>query len=890
MRASNENQPTSFPDVEQGDADIGQAAPQPVANHGDWRRNSSNGKAFVYAFIFLSGASALLYEVAWVRMMGLVLGSTTQAASCVIAAFLGGLALGGWLSGKIMSRHRLPFLITYGCLELGVAITAPFVSLALQQSPEIFASLSSSLPSGTFWLISERLFFASLLLLPPTILMGATLPVVTEFLVRHYAKPAHYFSVLYGLNTLGAVTGSLASVYLAFPYLGIFNSILAAAFVNLSIAITVFVLSGKKSFAAESGVRASASAAEPEEEAISLSGTSGSFILSRRWLITIAALLGVTALSYEVLWIRLLRVYLGSTTYAFAAMVSTFLLGLVVGSLIYNKQLERNPNFCSDLNAQLKMLSVSQSGAAILSWLGLIILPSLTVVQACAKVLNGGSELSPETSLIFWTCLAFCLLIAPSTFIGLAFPLIGGLASSSSKSVVRAVGTAYAANTVGCIFGSVVCGLFLIPTVGTPFTMQLVAFANALCAVLIEWKIAEKGRFRWAAALACLIGFSLLFLPRDYPERVYALLTNGKILAVKEDQIGRVLCLHYERGNRLLVNGTMYSGDMAHSLRYMRSLAHLPVLLNKDPKDVLVVCFGVGTTAGAVARHPEVKNLDVCEISPAVLSCGDLFVKTNKGVLHNPKVTFQLEDGRNYLLRTPKKYDVISFEPPPPVDAGIVNLYSHDFYEICRQHLKPGGIVCQWAPMHAESSIKVWNAMVKAANAFSHVTVWLPSSLDPLIIASDSEVRIDPAAMAKRIDASPDLKQSLEEVGLADPYAIAATYFIGEEELKKYLTDTPEVTDDRPSLEFFLPLSGPAKFPVDLKSCISDVHKIMPPLDQSEEAKLKANLAIAEELKQASKDTWASNVGQAKKRYQKALSLDPQNQYLRSCVEHPDMK
>ncbi|HNB21230.1 MAG TPA: fused MFS/spermidine synthase [Candidatus Melainabacteria bacterium] len=844
-------------------------------------------KLFVYIFIFLSGASALLYEVAWVRMMGLVVGSTTQAASCVIAAFLGGLALGGWLAGRVMSARKLPFFLTYGCLELGIAVTAPCVSFLLQGAPLTFATLTSQLPSGTFWLTAERLIFASILLLPPTVLMGATLPIVTEFLVKHYAKPAHYFSVLYGLNTLGAVTGSLASVYLIFPYLGLFNSIMLAAAVNLSIAITVFALASAKSFRSAND---SPAAVEEEDGKINLVVTDGTFALSRGWLNMIAALLGVTALSYEILWIRLLRVYLGSTTYAFSAMVSTFLLGLVAGSFIYNRKLKEVPDFCSNLNAQLKMLSLSQMGAAVLSWLGLLILPSLTVVQAFAKVINGGNDLSPEVSLIFWSILAFALLIAPSTFIGLAFPLIGGLASSSARSVVKAVGTTYAANTVGCIFGSLISGLVLIPTVGTPMTMQLVAFANAACAFFIEKKIGQTKRLRVAIALVAVIGTSLIFLPLDYPERVYAKLTQGDILAVKEDPIGRVLCLKYNRGNRLLVNGTMYSGDMAHSLRYMRSLAHFPVLLNKNPEDVLVVCFGIGSTAGAVAKHPEVKHLDVCEISPAVLSCGDLFAKTNDGVLHKEKVSFQLEDGRNYLLRTKKKYDVISFEPPPPVDAGIVNLYSKDFYEICKRHLKPGGIVCQWAPMHAESSIKVWNAMVKAADAFSHVQVWLPSSLDPVIIASESEVKLDPQNIASRIDASPELKKSLTDIGLADPFAIAATYFIGEEEAKKYLADTPEVTDDRPNLEFFLPLSGPPKFPIDLQSCQSDVRKIMPELSSSEDQKLQRFLKIAQLLKEASKLTWTSHVDEAKAKYREALSLDPDNKYLQSCVEHPDMK
>src|SRR5579885_2453323 len=271
--------------------------------------------------------------------------------------------------------------------------------------------------------------------------------------------------MLYGLNTLGAAFGSLAAAYLAFPYLGIFNSILLAASLNCLIAISTFALHFiERKRHADSTTLSGLESLKPVEQS---SFQVGRLQVSAKVLCMVAGFLGFTALSYEIVWIRLIRIYTGSSTYAFTTMLSTFLIGLVLGSFFYNRHLRLNPGFCSDMDGQIKLLCKSQLGAAACSLCGLLALPTLTVLNALANVINGGKPLTSEGSLWLWYGISFCLLILPSTFIGLGFPAIGGLAAATGKSVARAVGSTYAANTLGCILGSLVSGLVFIPLIGS---------------------------------------------------------------------------------------------------------------------------------------------------------------------------------------------------------------------------------------------------------------------------------------------------------------------------------------------------------------------------------------------------------------------------------------
>lgn len=886
----------------------------------------------LFCLLFFSGASALIYEVAWVRMLALAVGSTTQAASCVIAAFLGGLALGGVLAGKLGARIRKRHLLIYGILELSIAVAAPAVSFLLHDAPSIFVSMSRSMPESSVGLTAARLLLSSILLLPPTILMGMTLPIVVALLSKLFERPAHFFSLLYGSNTLGAVVGTLVAAYLGFPFLGVSGTIFLAAGLNLTVALTAITCGltgmGRSSSAAaasstESGLRISgpntnsraSAAVEQDADASTVAGpaidpVSGTAAppgaganagldtttktsirpdtisrFSLRSLCLVAAFLGLTSLSYEVLWIRLIKAFMTSSTYAFTSMVSTFLLGLVIGSFIYNRKLTSAPRFCDDLGAQLKMLALSQYGAGITTVVGVLLLPAILVVEALWPWLSTTYALPSSAWLVLEFVMSFALLIVPASFIGLTFPLIGGLAASHSKSVAEAVGDVYAANTAGCIIGSLMCGLLLIPTIGSQYAMSCIIALTIATALFIDYRLGSGSLSRRGMLVALLLIILAFVVPNHYVERMYASMTKGELLSAREDAIGRATTVKYRSGKRLIVNGTMYSGDTVQAMRYMRSLAHLPVLLNPAPKTALVVCFGIGTTAGAVAKHDEIEHLDICEISPAVLAGADQFTATNDGVVHKAKVSCLLEDGRNYLLRTNKKYDVISFEPPPPCEAGVVNLYSREFYELCRRHLNPGGILCQWAPMHNESSV-LWKMMVKTmADVFPYTTVWLPNSLEAITLGCDRPLVIDPQLMRARIDAQPAVKASLAEVGLSDPYSIASTYYFGPASFSKYLSNLQPITDDHPALEFFLPYSGRSLYPCDLDA--ADPHEVLSHHAPIDERTMEANAHAMSEVRKGATAAWQGDAAQAQAHAANAHRLVPDNQYLQKLLADP---
>ncbi|MBI4533718.1 MAG: fused MFS/spermidine synthase [Candidatus Melainabacteria bacterium] len=852
--------------------------------------------------LFLSGAAALIYEVSWVRLLGLVLGNTTQATSSVLAVFLGGLALGAYLGGKLADRTQASLLVIYGALELGIACVAPLISYGLLVSPEVFVAIYRVLPAESIWFTVERIVAACLMLLVPTVLMGATLPVVTRFMSHHYANVAHYFSLLYGLNTAGAVAGSLATSFFGFPFLGVKGTIFFAAVLNLLAGVTALTVSRIANQASRATVHgqenktwlsiAQVSTTKQHEDK---QPTISNVLLSHRCLCFVAALVGFTALSYEILWVRLLRAYVSSSTYAFTFMVSTFLAGLVAGSFIYNMKLKSHGSFSTSPQEQLWFLAKSQYATAFLSAVALIILPGLLFMRGLLLLLSGTHEPQPIVSLLYESILASLIMFLPATLIGISFPTLGGIAASHTSKVGNAVGTIYAANTAGCIAGSLVAGLVLIPSIGSQMAFELTIGLSAATATLIGCFLNKSHRRQIVLAVpAVAFGLFVALMPRAYLETTFAALTSSKLISSSEDTIGRVMVVAYNSFKRLFVNGESYSSDVLTARRYMRVLGHLPVLLNKTPKNVLVVCFGIGTTAGAIITHPEVAHLDIVEISPAVLQHAKLFRATNYDVLNNPKVSCYLDDGRNYLLRTDKKYDVISFEPPPPCDAGVVSLYSQEFYVLLKNHLNPGGIVCQWMPMQLESAT-LWKMMLKSmAETFPEVTVWLPSTCEAIALGSLTPQKLSLQDLAKQINSSKAVRESLEEVGLEDPYALASTILLSGSHLRKYLANVKPVTDDRPSLEFFLPYAGKAILPMDLEPVASNVTDLLSStstLLPSEQERLALNQKVMHLSHLAATYLIAqNNVNGARRCLEQASSLVPTNRYFAWAAEHPQMR
>ncbi len=841
--------------------------------------NQSAGFALIAICIllFLSGFSALIYEVVWVRSLGLVVGNSTQATSCVLAVFLGGLSVGALIGGKLADRKNFPHLLAYGLLEISIGIAAILVTAGLSAASLWFLKTVDLFPSGSAYLTVARLLLATIFILVPTIFMGATLPILTRYFSAVHERAAHFLTLLYGLNTLGAVLGSLAATFGTLPYLGVSGTTYFAAAVNGTVgllACLVYIKTrGQKTLGASP--RPTAEEIKPTHETINRKA------INRQAIYCTAALTGFTALAYEVLYIRFIRFYTDSSTYSFALMVSSFLFGLAIGSWINNKFLAQANERADGALYQMRLLGLIQFSVAAVSAIGFLCLPGVLVFKAFFMMHD-------IQGLLFQVVSAFTYMIFPATLIGISFPAIGGIAASQTNEVGNAVGRVYAANTLGCIFGSALTGLAFLPLMGSQLTFELMMVLS-VCTGFVCLFSAEpkKAKYKLFIAPSVVLVLFLTLVPQNYLENSYALLMSGKIEKCKDDAGAKVLLFDQSGVKRLIVNGTFYSSTVVTAQRYMRVIGELPVLLHENPKNVLSVCFGIGTTSGSIVKHPDVEHLDIVELSPTVIEFGQYFKPTNGDVLANPKQTVHIEDGRNYLLRKENKYDVISFEAPPPCDAGVVSLYSKEFYELCKSRLNKGGLICQWMPMETESA-PLWKMMIKTMMVvFPYVTVWNPDSGEAIVIASMEPIKFDINKVQAKLDRTPLVQTSLEEVGLGNAYALASTFLMDGEPMAKYLADTAVITDDRPYLEFFLPFSGPSLCAKDLESVGSKPSDILANEQYDHELFAKNVQAINYMRSAAQALSIENKPDKAHAFLEKALALLPDNKFFQWAVAHP---
>ncbi|MBP9089487.1 fused MFS/spermidine synthase [bacterium] len=838
--------------------------------------NSSGSFALISicVLLFLSGFSALIYEVVWVRSLGLVVGNSTQATSCVLAVFLGGLSLGALIGGKLAERKNFPHLLAYGLLEISIGIAAILVTAGLNAASLWFLKTVDLFPSGSAYLVIARLLLATIFILVPTIFMGATLPILTRYFSGIHQRAAHFLTLLYGLNTLGAVLGSLAATFGTLPYLGVSGTTYFAAAVNGTVGLVACLVFANTKGGQPQG---NTTAAKPEEAR----PAQGNIGINRQAIYCTAALTGFTALAYEVLYIRFIRFYTDSSTYSFALMVSSFLFGLAVGSWINNNFLAKVNERADGAVQQMRFLGLIQFAVAAASAIGFLCLPGILVFKAFFMMHD-------IQGLLFQVISAFTYMILPATLIGISFPAIGGIAASQTNEVGNAVGRVYAANTLGCIFGSALTGLVLLPLMGSQITFELI-IALSVCTGFVCLLSAKqkKVKYKLFVAPALVLVLFLAMVPQNYLENSYAVLMSGKIERCEDDAGAKVLLFEKNGVRRLIVNGTFYSSTVVTAQRYMRVIGQLPVLLHANPKNVLSVCFGIGTTSGSIVKHPDVERLDIVELSPTVIKFGQYFKPTNGDVLSNPKQSVHIEDGRNYLLRKENKYDVISFEAPPPCDAGVVSLYSKEFYELCKSRLNAGGLICQWMPMETESA-PLWKMMIKTMMVvFPYVTVWNPDSGEAIAIASMEPIKFDINKVQAKLDQSPQVQASLAEVGLGNAYALASTFLIGGEPMTKYFADTPVITDDHPYLEFYLPFSGKSLCAKDLDSVGSKPSDILSNKQYDLEL-LDKNVQAIKYMRSAAQALSIENKPDKAHSYlEKALALLPDNKFFQWAVAHP---
>ena len=763
----------------------------------------------IYCLFLISGFAGLALEVVWLRQLGWIYGVTAPAVAVVLAAFLGGLGLGSAVLGRAADRAR-DALRAYGWLEIGIAVTAAATTLALDALAQPGAP--ASLAGGGSRSPAIALLPPGIILLVPTVLMGATLPLMSRVVVRGLDEAGARVGILYALNTLGAAAGGLATGFVLIPKLGVIETALAAAALDATVGLLALLLSVTRRSLAVAGGGTGPRA--PRQDSGGLRRTSAPAParpgpLSVRTIIVLAAMTGFTALGYEVVWTRLLVYSIANTVYSFAAMLSTFLVGLVAGSAIAYVRLRQGCNPVRDL-------AWTQIGAGAAVLLGLLFLPHLLPENSARSALSTWPELLGAT-----LGPAIRLVLLPTLLVGQAFPLLNALRIREVAHLGRQVGGVYAANTLGSIAGALGVGLALLPALGAARTTALLAATNlALGGALLTLRT-DGFWNRRVVLISTLVAAALIAVIAPGRNQVRELLlrdSTGRrdpsaVLAFEEGATTTVAIVDDRAGyrdpgaKRLITDGVNMSGTNWNAKRYMKFLVHLPLLLHPNPQSVLVIGFGTGMTAGAAALHPGVAEVVSVELAPEVVRGGRLFAEENHHVLDQKKHRLIVADGRQFLRRPPACFDVILAEPPPPRASGTVHLYSREYYEACKDALNPGGLVLQWMPLHSQGDSELRAKLHTFLEVFPEASLWLPMGEEAIILATTGPNPLtilgDRTQLSRRMS-DPELAPALAEVGLAAPEDLLACFWMGPAALERYTRDLPVITDRQPYTQHYI--------------------------------------------------------------------------------------
>src|SRR5512140_233995 len=727
-----------------------------------------------------SGLSGLLYEVVWTRMLTLHFGATAPSLAAVLSAYMAGLALGSAGAARWAPQVKRP-LLAYGLLEIGVAIAAAALPLLLGASdPLLQAAYGDAGPGVAFQILRFAVAFASLL--PPTLLMGATFPVLSQALVADPERTAADAGLAYAVNTLGAMAGAGLSGFVLIRTAGMSASLAAAVGVNLAVGALASLLwwRGRREGAAPAAPPPLAQAAAPSRTPwapILLAGSSG-----------------LLSLTYEVLWTRFFINTFRSTTFAFTSILIAYLGGLGLGALIASRVARRGGEL------SLRHLGVLQ---ALVALCVLFLVPTLEQLPKWFGAVYALTRSDLATHAVLITA----VMLLPTVLLGMILPLCVHVARGRERWVARNVGKLYAASSVGSAVGPPIAAFVLLPALGVSRALLLVAGAQAVLALALSpWRLPGRAavvRLAPTAAAAFAVVLALaLGLGRDpargrlLPRYEPFLGSEGKVLAYHEGAHGTAMVSEEPGGRRsLFLDGFLSTSNLANT-EYMAMMAHLPLLARPGAKRVLVICLGTGMTAGSAALH-DIERLDIVELNPDVEACTRYFDAENHRLLEDPRVRVVIDDGRNYLHRSRRSYDVITLEPLPPWFAGTVSLYTREFNALARQRLVAGGVLAQWLPYHLVSDYKSRMIVAAMREVFPYVGVWVdPMNYSGIVLASDQPFALDLALAPPKAAADLQRLRYVPQEVLDDYWALPPDF------ARTYVAGVPPVTDDHPYLEY----------------------------------------------------------------------------------------
>lgn len=837
-------------------------------------------RLFVHALLLLSGATALTYQVTWVRNLSLIFGASHQATSIVLASFMAGLALGGLAAGRRAGSLTRP-LRSYGLLEIGVALFALVLPLLLRGVDAAYVGAAQRAGEVGPGLTLLRIALSFSLLLLPTLLMGATLPVLVQFSVRSARELGPRLAWLYGVNTLGAAVGALAAGFVLMPALGVWRTQLVAVAANLAVGVAALLADARL------GPSRGPSAADAAEAAAAAPGAAPASLVALRLAFWGTAVAGACALALEVLWTRAIAIAVGGTVYSFTVMLAAFLVGIWIGSWLHAAFPLRRVDEATQLGAVLVAI-----GAA--SWLVSLLIPHLpqAMVELNLSLYGDLQRVRPGTTLL----VAFAVMLAPCIFMGMAFPLAGRARARLRAGTGEPVGDTAGLNTLGAIAGSLAAGFLLIPWLGLQRGMLLAgALDVAWGALVLGAAMAHRSRAPRALVQGAAVGLAALALAfpfvaprwdleilgsfassqmRRYVQSggrvdVAAALGGHRLLYYAEGSTSTISVVERRAHRSILVNGRAEASDFLPDLQVEYLLGHVPALLHPAPRSALVVGLGAGISLGALTAHPDFERITLVEIEPVVLGGTRKFADLNDDALDDPRLEIVFQDGRNFLETSTRRFDVITADPIYPWNAGSGYLYTTEYYALAAARLAEGGVMCQWWPASDLSNADFRSVVASFAENFPYTTLW-QSTYDAILIGSNRPIRIDLASLARRI-AQPRVARQLARIGLDAPLPFLAELALDDAGVRAYAAGAPLNTDDNLYLEFSSPLAiGSTGAPSNVLSI--DAERVNPAVLVGDPAPLfatreeaAARLAVYRAAKQSSTriffDARSENVG-----------------------------
>jgi spermidine synthase len=738
------------------------------------------------ALFFISGAAALLFETLWFRLAGLTLGNSVWASSIVLASLMAGLALGNLAAARWWARVRRP-VRTYGWLEVVCGVGGLALVLAFPVLARVAGPLLGALAEHPVLTNLCRLAIAFGVLLVPTTAMGATLPVLVRTLSRRTGfGPA--LGRLYGWNTLGAVAGALAGELALIPGLGLRGAGFVAAGLNLACGAAAIALSGR--LPAESY----------EDDTRLVREVRATRVAPARAMLAAAAVCGAGLLGLEVLWFRLMQLFVSPQSAAFAVMLAVVLLGIGLGGLAGGRWLAFAP------------------GAA--RWAPFIALACGLAVQATyvtfdRAVAVAGVGVTGNLG-VTWT-LSLWLMLPACALSGILFTLLGRALDPDSAHEASAAGALTVANTAGAAIGSLVTGFLLIPHLGVEgslYALSLLYLAvAALTAPLLATAPAAGKRPAALLAAAGLV-FALcagLFpfgtMARDHLAQVARRYGSAgeSVIALREGVLETILYMRRDLlgepvSYQLVTNGFSMSlkGDV-NCERYMRSYVYWPLAVHPQPRRALMISFGVGTTASALTDSPDFESITFVDISKDVLEVSRLgFPPPQRSPLDDPRVTVHVEDGRFFLAATRQRFDVITAEPPPPRNAGVVNLYTREYFALVRDRLDSGGIATYWLPVYQLDKGSTLAVIRGFCDVFEDCSLWSGSGLNWMLVGTRGLQGRVGEAHFRRLWEGGDGGRRLREVGFETPGHLGATFMADAPHIATLTAGVRPLTDDHP--------------------------------------------------------------------------------------------